>query len=299
MTPHKPDAKTVAFERARPRLRGVAYRMLGSVADADDAVQDVYLKWQKIDFSEIENPEAWLVTACTRRSIDMLRAAHKTRVDYVGTWLPEPVIGDTPLDVGEQAELASSLTMAFLLLLERLGPVERAAYLLREVFGYTYKDVAFAIGRNEAACRQIVSRAKKCLENQKVSDPPAPQRREGLLNAFMDALHSGETQHLTKLLADDVELRGDGGGKVIATLNVIRTPQSVAKFLAGMWQKAWRNLDIEGTTVNGNPGAILRDGDTVYATLSLTADGAGQCSRIDIMRNPEKLGHIGGPKHQI
>jgi len=189
--------------------------------------------------------------------------------------------------------------MAFLLLLERLGPVERAAYLLREVFGYTYKDVAFAIGRNEAACRQIVSRAKKCLENQKVSDPPAPQRREGLLNAFMDALHSGETQHLTKLLADDVELRGDGGGNVIATLNVIRTPQSVAKFLAGVWQKAWRNLDIEGTTVNGNPGAILRDGDTVYATLSLTADGAGQCSRIDIMRNPEKLGHIGGPKHQI
>lgn len=297
MTPHKQDHITEVFEHSRSRLRGVAYRMLGSLADAEDAVQDVYLKWQSVDVAKIENPEAWLVTTCTRRCIDMLRAAHKTRVEYVGTWLPEPVIGDTPLDVGEQAELASSLTMAFLLLLERLGPVERAAYLLREVFGYTYKDVAFAIGRNEAACRQIVSRAKKRLAIQKVSDPLAPQRREGLLSAFMDALHSGETQHLTKLLADDVELRGDGGGKVIATLNVIRTPQSVAKFLAGVWQKAWRNLDIEATTVNGNPGAILRDGETVYATLSLTADSGGQCSRIDIMRNPEKLRHIGGPKH--
>ena len=292
MAPHKPDQKTEVFERSRSRLRGVAYRMLGSVSDADDAVQDVYLKWRKADFAVIESPEAWLVTSCTRRCIDMLRAAHKTRVDYVGTWLPEPVLGDAPFDVGEQAELASSLTMAFLLLLERLNPVERAAYLLRDVFGYAYKDVAFAVGRNEAACRQIVSRAKKRLEDQKVSDPPTPQRREGLLTAFMEALRSGETERLSKMLADDIELRGDGGGKVIATLRVIRTPQAVAKFLARVWQYAWRNFDIEPMTVNGNTGAILREDGAIAATMSLTIDAEGKCSRIDIVRNPDKLKHI-------
>ncbi|HEY9079462.1 RNA polymerase sigma factor SigJ [Magnetovibrio sp.] len=295
MTSHKQDRKTELFEHCRSRLRGVAYRMLGSVADAEDAVQDVYLKWRTAELSDIENPQAWLVTTCTRRCIDMLRAAHKTRVEYVGTWLPEPVVGDAPFDVGEQAELASSLTMAFLLLLERLNPVERAAYLLREVFGYAYKDVAFAVGRSEATCRQIVSRAKKRLEDQNVNAPENPQRREGLLDAFMDALRSGETQRLAKLLADDVELRGDGGGKVIATMNVIRTPQSVAKFLAGVWQKAWRNFTIETVTVNANPGAILRDGEHVYAILSLTLGRDGKCARIDIVRNPDKLRHIDSP----
>ena len=296
MTPHQLDQKTEVFEHNRPRLRGIAYRMLGSVADAEDAVQDVYLKWQKTDDGVINNPEAWLVTACTRRCIDMLRAAHKTRVDYVGTWLPEPVIGDAPFDaptdVGEQTELASSLTMAFLLLLERLGPVERAAYLLREVFGYEYADVAFAVGRNEAACRQIVSRAKKRLEDQQVTDPVPPERHEELLTEFMEALRSGETDRLMRLLADDVQLFADGGGKVLATLEVIENQNDVGQFLADVWEHFWSGYDFESVTVNGVPGAILRDGDAISGTLSLTVNAQGKCSAIHVVRNPDKLSHV-------
>jgi len=298
--PHNPDPKTEAFERARSRLRGVAYRMLGSVADADDAVQDVYLKWCKVDVSAIENPEAWLVTACTRRCIDMLRAAHKTRVDYVGAWLPEPVIGDAPFDMGEQVELASSLTMAFLLLLERLGPVERAAYLLREVFGYHYKDVALAVGRSEAACRQIVSRAKKHLADKQVVDPPLPQRHEALLTEFMDALRSGETARLSKLLADDVQFIADGGGKVPAVQKTIVNAKDVVTVLTKLWNAFWHGYTFQPATVNGNAGAILRDGAEISGILSLTLNDEGKCLRIDIVRNPDKLKHIdvdGGHAH--
>jgi len=292
MAPLKLDQQTELFERSRSRLRGVAYRMLGSVADADDAVQDVYLKWQKTALDTIDYPEAWLVTTCTRRCIDMLRAAHRSRVDYVGAWLPEPVLDNAAFGAGEQAELASSLTMAFLLLLERLGPLERAAYLLHEVFGYTYKDVAFTLDRNVAACRQIVSRANKRLKDKQVVDPPPPERHEALVVEFMDALRSGDTAHLTRLLADDVEFIADGGGKVPAVEKTIVNLEAVAPILAELWTAFWCRYAFEPVTVNGNAGAILRENGAVSSVLSLTVDQDGKFLKIHVVRNPNKLRHI-------
>lgn len=295
MTSQKLDCMTDVFEQVRPRLRGVAYRMLGSVADAEDAVQDVYLKWQKADLDKIKNPEAWLVTVCTRLCIDMLRSAHKARVDYVGPWLPEPVLGDTALDGRDQAELASSLTTAFLLLLERLGPVERAAYLLREVFDYAYKDVAFALGKNEAACRQLVLRAKKRLKKLDRLELPSKSVHEELLTEFMTALRSGDLQRLERVLAEDVEFVADGGGVVPAAKKVVASRAEVAKVMLGVWKRFWLDYDIKPTTVNGGAGAILTDNGELSGVLSLAVNGEGKCTGVHIVRNPEKLTHISRP----
>ncbi|MEQ8506324.1 MAG: RNA polymerase sigma factor SigJ [Rhodospirillales bacterium] len=300
-----PDTALYVFQDARPRLWGLAYRMLGSRADADDAVQDTFLKWQAADHGAIEVPKAWLTSVCTRRCVDMLRAAHRTRVDYVGPWLPEPLVmeDDSP-NAAEQIELADSLSMAFLLLLERLSPPERAAYLLREVFEYDYAEVARILEKSPDACRQMVSRARRHLARDgdkggaKDDAPghngqrPDVARRDQLLDGFLGALRSGDAGPIEVLLAEDAALWSDGGGKAAAALNVIHGANNIARFLAGIWKKSGRGQTIERTVVNGDPGLVLREGAAVSTVISFAVDENDRIAGVFIVRNPDKLSAV-------
>ncbi|MEM7227046.1 MAG: RNA polymerase sigma factor SigJ [Pseudomonadota bacterium] len=295
MTPTPEDPAT--FEAMRPRLEGLAYRMLGSLADAEDAVQDTYVKWRAAQREGIESPEAWLVAVCTRRCLDLLRRAQRARTDYVGLWLPEPLLGAAPADQEARLDLSASLTTAFLLLLERLSPVERAAYLLREIFDYDYAEIAAMLEKSEPASRQIVARAKRRLGGEEVRAEVPAERQELLLTSFLAALESGRPEPLKEVLAEDVELWGDGGGKVPAGgLQVIKSAERVAGFLAQVWQLHWRAYEIERAAVNGAPGLVLREDGRVVGALSLAADAQGRLAGLYVVRNPDKLRHIeGGP----
>ena len=202
------------FEEARPRLLGLAYRILGSRADAEDAVQDTFVKWQEADQKAIETPAAWLTTACTRRCLDLLKAAHRKRVDYVGAWLPEPIHTASEDNAEEKLALTSSLTTAFLLMLERLTPKERAAYLLHEIFGQPYEEVAETLDMQEAAARKLVSRAKTNIGMEKSRHQTPRERQDELLSAFHAAIHGGNIAGLSSLLrrrAPDRRWRRQGG----------------------------------------------------------------------------------------
>lgn len=284
--PADSTAAAEIFERARPRLWGLAYRMLGSPADADDAVQDTYLRWQAADLDHIDAPEAWLTTVCTRRTIDMLRAAQRARTDYVGPWLPEPVVAP---EAGVELELAESLSTAFLLLLERLSPTERAAYLLREVFDYDYADVAAALNKSEAACRQLVSRARKHVGQDRARFAPAPERQQDLLDSFLGAMKSGAVENLAMLLSEDAELWSDGGGKVLAARNVIHGAGNVARFLHGVWQRAWTEQNVKLVAVNGGPGLLLGEAGRLESVVTFGLAPDGRIAAIYVVRNPDKL----------
>ncbi|MEM8744071.1 MAG: RNA polymerase sigma factor SigJ [Pseudomonadota bacterium] len=280
---------TMTFDKARPRLWGLAYRMLGSAADADDAVQDTWLRWQTAAHAEIRSPEAWLTSVCSRLCIDMLRAAHRSRVDYVGPWLPEPLLGETAADPQDAAELASSLSMAFLLLLERLSPAERAAYLLYDVFDHGYEDIAAVLDRKPEACRQLVSRARKHLRDGKARFSESSDGQNRLLDEFLSALRSGETDRLASLLAEDAELWTDGGGKVLAQTQVIHGKAEIARILVMIWDAAWHALEFSEETVNGRPGLVLREGEETVGVLSLSEAPDEKISGVFVVRNPDKL----------
>ncbi len=283
------------FEQRRGFLTGLAYRVLGSVAEAEDAVQDTFLKWSQADRRAIANPAAWLTTACTRRSIDMLRAAHQARVDYVGAWLPEPIQTVTEEAPEAALELASSLSTAFLLLLERLTPRERAAYLLYEVFGQPYDEVALALGVQEAACRKLVSRARQHIGGGDIRSRVPPARQQALLSAFQDAVATGDTGPLALLMADDIELRTDGGGKVQALLEPLSGKARVLAFIADRLNPYWQAYRWHRTRINGGDGALLLDAGRIVASVSFACDGAGRATGIFIMRNPDKLARLAVP----
>ena len=285
----EPDKAAELFETARPRLWGLAYRMLGSAADADDAVQDTYLRWQAADRGTIEVPAAWLTTACTRRCIDLLRAAHRSRVDYVGPWLPEPLVAAEGQMPSDHVEMASTLSTAFLLLLERLTPSERAAYLLHEVFDYDYGDVAAALDKSEAACRQLVSRARRHVGGAKARFAPQPARQDHLLREFLGALRSGTVERLETLLVQDVAMWADGGGKVPTVLNVVEGAENVASLLAGLWRKWWHHYEFVAVEVNGAAGLLVRDAGTLNGVLSLSLAPDGRIAGLYLVRNPDKL----------
>jgi RNA polymerase sigma-70 factor (ECF subfamily) len=277
------------FARARPMLLGLAYRILGSRADAEDAVQDTYLKWRATASDAIENPGAWLTTLCTRRAIDMLRSAHKSRVEYVGNWLPEPL--QTPDEAGEGA-LASTLTTAFLLVLERLTPKERAAYLLHEVFDVSYEETARTLEIEEPACRKLVSRARGHVEQAKVRHVTPRERQEELLSAFSAAVRGGSTERLAALLASDVELRADSGGKVAAVRETLHGKDVVLGFINETLAKYWRALEWEERELNGARGVIIRAGGATIASVTFGYDERGDVTGIYLMRNPDKLGGL-------
>jgi RNA polymerase sigma-70 factor (ECF subfamily) len=282
---------TETFESLRPLLFSIAYRMLGSVSDAEDIVQEAFVRYHAAD-GEIGSPKAYLSAVVTRLAIDHMRSARVRRETYVGQWLPEPLLTDDGPDA--QVEQADSLSMAFLLVLERLSPVERAVFLLHDVFSYDYGEIAQIVGKSEANCRQLAARARRHLEAEKPRFEASRKEREELAARFFDAVSRGEVDGLVQLLAADVEVYGDGGGKAPQWGRVIVGADRVSRLFAGLGRQiAELGLRIEAHTVNGQPGAIVRDpeGQVVNVFALDIADGAIQTVRSVI--NPDKLSHLG------
>ncbi len=283
---------TQIFEEARPNLLGLAYRILGSLSDAEDAVQDTFLKWAKSDRPQIENPASWLTTTCTHRCLDLRRSANRARVDYVGAWLPEPIHTPIESDVEHKLDLASSLTTAFLLMLERLTPKERAAYLLREIFDVSYPEIAETLDIQESACRKLVSRAKVNIDRAKVRHTTPLEQQDRLLAAFQAAITSGTTAQLADLLSSDIHLSTDGGGKVPAVLETLEGKSDVLAFLTERLHEYWAGHQWTTADINGARGFIMKQDGAVTAAVSFAYDQAGNATGIYIVRNPEKLANL-------
>ncbi|MCW2905388.1 MAG: polymerase, sigma-24 subunit, subfamily [Actinomycetia bacterium] len=285
--------RTQEFEELRPLLFSIAYRILGSVSEAEDAVQETWLRYEASP-TRPTSTKAFLSAAVTRISIDVLRSARVRREKYVGQWLPEPLLTDPYQDPARSAELADSVSMAALLLLERLSPLERAVFVLREVFGFGFPEVASAVGRSEAACRQLAVRARRHMEAGRPRFEADRKEREELAGRFFDAFTEGDIDGLRGLLAADVQMVGDGGGKAPQLPRDIIGAQKVARVLAAIAPLFVRiDLTFAPHEVNGQPGAIFRDRDgKVLSTWTLDIlDGRIQTIRSVI--NPDKLGHVG------
>lgn len=265
----------------RPRMMSVAYRMLGSVTDAEDAVQDAFLRLQAAD--QVTSSEGFLVTTTTRRCIDQLRAKRR-REKYIGPWVPEPI--DTKAGVPSTV-LSESLTQAFLLMLERLSPGERAAFLLRTVFDYEFAEIAQILGKSEVHVRKIVSRAKSRLEEDKFRFRPAPQEAERLSEQFIAACRVGDLNAVEQMFTEDAEVHSDGGGVVSAARVVIRGRSRAARFLVGVFRKRQRNCQMRVTTVNGEPGVVFTlDGIAIQVVSLCIKDGV---QVVYMTNNPDKL----------
>ncbi|MEU7576533.1 RNA polymerase sigma-70 factor [Streptomyces sp. NPDC041068] len=281
------------FEELRPLLFSIAYRILGSVSEAEDAVQETWLRYAG-SATTPTSTKAFLSAAVTRISIDVLRSARVRREQYVGPWFPEPLLSDPYQDPARSAELADSVSMAALLLLERLSPLERAVFVLREVFGFGFDDVAAAVERSEAACRQLLVRARRHMEAGRPRFEAAREEREELASRFFAALREGDVAGLQDLLAADVSMVGDGGGKAPQLARAVIGASNVARLLAAVFPRMARaDVTFEPHDLNGQPGAIFRDRDgKVLHTLALDVlDGRIQAIRSVI--NPDKLGHVG------
>ena len=291
---------SATFEPHRRRLLGLAYRMLGSMAEAEDAVQDAYLRWHDADRASVEDPKAFLMTTTTRICLDVLKSARTRREAYVGPWLPDPVTDTAALAPDEQTELAEDLSVALLLAIDRLSPLERAAFLLHDVFDYSFSQVAEALGRNEAACRQLASRARTrvraarpqgVMPAQGASSSIDPKHAE-LVSAFMTASRSGDITTLTRLLTSDARLVADGGGKVPAALNVIEGADDVAAFLAGVVRKGWTDeMSVRFEMINGLAGLIMTGPSGLVQTTAFEMED-GLVKAIYVVRNPDKLRHL-------
>ena len=285
--------RTEEFEELRPLLFSLAYRLLGSVAEAEDAVQEAWLRYETTP-TEPRSPKAFLSAVVTRISIDVLRSSRVRREQYVGEWLPEPLLDDPYEDPARSAELGDSLSMAALLLLERLSPLERAVFVLREVFAYDFADVAATVGRSEAACRQLLVRARRHMDSGRPRFEADRQARDELAARFFDAFRNGDVDGLREVLAADVELVGDAGGKAPALGRTVIGADKVARLLASLFPGLDRvGATLEQCEVNGQPGAILRDREGKVAfTFALDVLG-GQIQTIRSVGNPDKLGHVG------
>jgi RNA polymerase sigma-70 factor (TIGR02957 family) len=285
-----------AHDELRPLMFSIAYRMLGSVAEAEDVVQDAFLNMHRstLDGTVIESVDAFAATVTTRLAIDALRSARHRREQYVGPWLPEPLIESPETDPAWQLGMDETVSMAFLAVLERLSPTERAVFLLREVFGYEYAEISAIIDKSEQNCRQLLTRARHALDSARPRFDPSPEQRSKLATAFFTALQGDDLESLERLLADDVAFFGDGGGKAPA----IRTPMhgvtEVARFLLGLNRQAKRaNITVEPVLTNGQPGARFLIGDgSLLGVMSLEiADG--RIRSIANQINPDKLQHLG------
>jgi RNA polymerase sigma-70 factor (ECF subfamily) len=278
----------ISFEPHRPRLTRVAYRMLGSVADAEDVVQDAFLRWHTTDRSEIENAEAFLVRVVTRLCLDVLKSSRRKRETYIGPWLPEPV-------VESEADLAEDVTLPLLLALERLSPLERAAFLLHDVFGMEFDEVAGAIGRDPAATRQLASRARQHVHEARPRFAVDQRRGMELAEAFFTASQTGDMALLKTMLAADITVTADGGGKrpagpvpIVGFDAVVALMERMARFFANAPSQLVRTAMI-----NGLPGYITREADGVLQTTALEIVD-GKIVGLYIVRNPDKLGHLDG-----
>jgi RNA polymerase sigma-70 factor, ECF subfamily len=275
------------FEAVRGRLFGLAYRMLGSRADAEDIVQEAYLRWHEAGRENIENPEAWLVTTTSRLAIDRLRRLKTEREAYAGPWLPEPIVTHEPPD--RQLDLADDLSMAFLTLLERLSPDERAAFLLHDVFDVDYGQIASVLERSESACRQVVHRARERVRGERKRFDASETAKATLLHTFVAAMEARDEQALLALFAPDATWTADGGGKTGAAPVPIAGAERIARLVIGLREKFWApDRTIEIATVNGETGLCLRDGQRLTATLSIATDGE-RILAVYAVVNPDKL----------
>lgn len=281
-----PD-RTATYEQYRPHLFGVAYRMLGTVSDAEDIVQEAFLRWQDAP-EDIDSPKAYLTTIVSRLALDTLRSARATRETYIGPWLPEPLLTEPDTDVATTVDLNESLSIAFLTLLERLNPVERAAFLLHDVFGYGFDEIATIVERNPAACRKAAQRARERIHDDRPRFEPTPSEQERLTNQFIAACITGDVPGLVSILAEDVTVWGDGGGVVAAARQPMSGASRVAHFLTGLRKVLPADAMIRGGRVNGGPAVIALDGDRVIAVMALEM-GGGRIQRIRSVVNPEKL----------
>ena len=284
------------YEELRPLLFSIAYRMLGSASEAEDIAQEAFLRYHRevSDGTEIDSPKAYLSAVATRLAIDHLRSARVRRERYVGTWLPEPILTDQGPDAALHAETADSLSMAFLVLLENLTPVERAVFLLREVFDYEYGEIAAVVGRSEENCRQIAVRARRHVQSERPRFEASRKRREELARRFFEAAQNGDAEGLLGLLAEDVVAYGDGGGKAPAFPKPVHGRERVARVLLGRTAQGER-LGVSGmrlVEVNGQPGALFfaKDGVPLAAVTLDIADGVVQALRA--VSNPDKLRHL-------
>lgn len=279
------------FHTHRPLLFGIAYRMLGAVSDAEDILQEIWLRWQRQDATAIVSAKAWLVSATARACIDQLRSARRAREDYYGVWLPEPLMPATDTDPRTTAELSESLSMAFMLLLESLGPTERAVFLLREIFGCDYDEVATVVGKTEANCRQIVRRAKAQLEIAPRSSPPPTAQAQQLVDAFLAATASGDMSRILALITADCAVYSDGGGRVKAAGRPILGADHTSRFLVGIWPKFVDEMERRRVIINGAPGLLMSLGGQVHYAFSFEVAG-DRVRALYIHCNPEKLRHL-------
>jgi RNA polymerase sigma-70 factor, ECF subfamily len=291
-----PDAESpvrlATFDQYRSLLFSVAYRMLGSVADAEDMLQETFMRWQQAPDQEIRSPRAFLVTIISRLCINHLQSARVQREEYVGTWLPEPIVAGPGSDPLELIRVDESLSMAFLVMLERLTPVERAVFLLREVFEYEYSEIADVLGQGEANCRQILSRARQHVSAMRPRFKTSQRQKSDLLERFLKATSSGDLEGLVALLSSDVVLHTDGGGKAVAAPNLIRGADKVARGALGALQKLLpKNLVTRLAQVNGEPGIVSYLNGRPYSVLTFDA-GEGRIQAIYVVANPEKLAHL-------
>jgi RNA polymerase sigma-70 factor (ECF subfamily) len=283
------------FEEHRQLLFGIAYRMLGTVMDAQDMVQDTYVRWQQTSAEEIRSPRAWLTTVITRLCINHLQLARVKREEYVGPWLPEPIVDETGVHSAENAQLADTLSLAFLVLLETLTPTERAVFILREGFDLEFSEIAETVNKSEANCRQILTRARKRIGERRHRFNASPEDAEKLVTPFMEAVRNGELEAVLATMASDVVLVTDGGGKARAVSRPVHGAEPIAKLLINVTrQYGSQKEDRRAASINGLPGFVSFDGDRVLRVMAFGIRN-GRIHALFVITNPDKLRHIVRP----
>ncbi len=284
--------RLATFDQYRSLLFSVAYRMLGSVADAEDMLQEAFIRWQQSSEQEIRSPRAFLVTIISRLCINHLQSARVQREEYVGQWLPEPIVTGPGSDPFGIIRVDESLSMAFLVLLERLTPVERAVFLLREVFEYAYSEIASVLGQSEVNCRQILRRARQHVSAMRPRFTAAEHKRDDLLESFLEATGTGEMDRLVDLLSKDVVLRSDGGGKAIAAPNEVHGAANVARgVLGGLKRLVPKTLIRRLVEINGEPGLVNYLDGKPHSVVTIDVE-RDKIRAIYVITNPEKLTHL-------
>lgn len=284
-----PADQTEAFDQHRKVLFSIAYRMLGSISDAEDMVQETFLRWQNVSGDAVQSPKSYLSAVVTRLCIDRLRASKTRREEYVGPWLPEPLL--TEPDGADAVVLDESLSMAFLVLLESLTPTQRAVFLMREVFDYDYSEISHIVGKSEDNCRQMARRAREAVTARRPRFESSREQEERLAQRFLGACSDGDVQGLLALLSEDIVLYSDGGGKVRAALNPIYGPEKVSRFLIGILGKTPPGFSTGMAWINGHPGVIgCVNGQPMSAVALDAVEGRIQAIRIVV--NPEKLRYV-------
>lgn len=288
------DERILIFEQNRSTLEGIAYRMLGELSGALDIVQETYLKWCEVDVSTVRSPRAWLITVCSRIALNQLKSVRVRREIYVGEWLPEPFPDHLSRDPSLQVELDDTVSVALLLTLERLSPLERAAFLLHDVFHLSFDEIANILGKSNASCRQLAARARRRVREHRPRFHTTPEEHQKLLAAFISAARQGDLERLIALLANRVELYSDGGGKVEALPEILCGADTVAKFFVSVFDRyQQRAIAIQAVWLrfNGSSGILIYENGVLATALTIDVN-AGRIHRLYAIRNPDKLSKL-------